>query len=116
METGFGGVENENIQIDANDSINLDAVILDNNIRGGRNGIDIFSNNDAPNFLTIGGNKIRKVTNTGILIDADDTLFLGDNGQNNNVGVRIGGIIFDIDNDGDVLGTIEINNVDQVFP
>ncbi len=109
----FRGISDDNIEIDANGD--FDAIILDNNIRGGEFGINI-DNDDGGNFLTIGGNKIRKVTDTGILIDSDGSLFLDDNGQNNKVRTRAGGDIFNIDDDGDVIGTIEINNVDRVFP
>lgn len=110
-------VATSSIFIDGADDADFDLSILDNDIRNTQFGIDIFTNSgDDDNSFIIGGNKLKGISGTGIFLFANGTTTLGDNGQDNSVSVEMGGSEFEIDTDGDVIGTIKINGVDEVFP
>lgn len=106
------------VRVESNDglltSASLNLVVLDNYGKWVGSGVDLVTDMNNAAFATIGGNTFRGVTGTGIFIDAISTLNLDDNGQNNRVLVRQAGVPFDIN--GDVVGSIRINHVDQVFP
>lgn len=117
----FMNVVENNIDIAfvANDDALIDVDILDNTITGGLFGLNIDANPiDNDSFLTVGGNTITTTTpNAGIFIDSTvGDLILDSNGQNNEVNVDGGGMIFNINGSGGVNGNIMINGVDEVFP
>ncbi len=116
LDNRFKNVQEGNILVHAFDGANLDAIINNNNIKGGDIGIDAYGQFGGDHFVTIGGNKIRKVTGTGIAVGSIDDLFLDDAGMNNKVKVTGGGVVSDIENSGDVIGTIRINGSDITVP
>ncbi len=116
LDNRFKNVQEGNILVHAFDGANLDAIINNNNIKGGDIGIDAYGEFGGDHFVTIGGNKIRKVTGTGIAVGSIDDLFLDDAGMNNKVKVTGGGVVSDIENSGDVIGTIRINGSDITVP
>lgn len=115
LDNKFRNVAEGNIQVHADWYSKLDAIINNNDIKGGVEGIDVRAGYEGDNFLTIGGNKMTKITGIGISVQADDELFLDDAGLNNKVKVD-GGVVSDIDDDGDVIGTIRINGTDITVP
>ncbi|WP_417848499.1 inverse autotransporter beta domain-containing protein [Thalassoglobus sp.] len=116
LDNRFKNVQEGNILVHAFDGANLDAIINNNNIKGGDIGIDAYGQFGGDHFVTIGGNKIRKVTGTGIAVGSIDDLFLDDAGMNNKVRVTGGGTVSDIEDSGDVIGTIRINGSDITVP
>ncbi|QDT32510.1 inverse autotransporter beta domain-containing protein [Thalassoglobus polymorphus] len=116
LDNRFKNVQEGNILVHAFDGSNLDAIINNNNIKGGDIGIEAYGEFGGDHFVTIGGNKIRKVTGTGIIVESIDDLFLDDAGMNNKVKVTGGGVVSDIEDSGDVIGTIRINGSDITVP
>lgn len=95
------------------DEAAFDFDVLDNIIDRADTGVDVL-NGFFESDLTIGGNSFESIVGTGIVIDADATVNLDDDGLNNTI--QDAGNLFDIDDDGDVIGTIEINGTPQMFP
>ncbi|MDB4802547.1 inverse autotransporter beta domain-containing protein [bacterium] len=113
----FMNVDGDNIDIDGDDDAALDIDILDNTITGGEFGINFFTDSgDDDNLLTVGGNTINVTSaSAGIFINANGDLELDSNMQDNTVTNDGAGMIFNIDDDGDVQGNIMINGVDEMF-
>lgn len=100
----------DNIKISVSDEVSLVGNILNNNITGGIDGLDILSDGVGANTVTIGGNVINGVTGTGIQFNSDSATTISDGGQNNTVNST--GTIFNFDNQGNLGGSqILINGV-----
>lgn len=110
----FRGGSGDAIVVSVSDDAQLNGQILDNDIEGGVDGIDVStSTSELPNTLSVRGNRIRNVSDTGIRIDSSGTGLAIDSSvpgavENN---VVTGSGVADTDITG-TTGTIRVNGVD----
>jgi hypothetical protein len=105
------------IWIEIDDEVDLDAEIFDNSIFGTTgDGIHIDAFPDEPSFISIGGNTIKNVGGTGILLDVDDTTFSSeDGGVKKDNTVTGAGTTTDFSGSGN-SGSISVNGADLTVP